>query len=222
MYILYYLPQTNIQYLERERESLSLSSSHLYHTAIHYEVRSSNHLACPVLLTVSSLVQFRPTARSVLFAHPATRSVLFAPHARAWSLIVIELSYNNSEELKSSCMPSLINGFFFSSVSPRHALNSLCPPCRALSSLCPPRTRGVLLRIEFFCPRLSSLCPPSGSLFSPPHASGSARPLTHNAHAFHVNPVDCCFMCLILLNHLLSLALFPQFKQLKLKRWRFN
>ncbi len=30
------------------------------------------------------------------------------------------------------------------------------------------------------------------------------------------------FNGLILLNHLLSLALFPQFKQLKLKRWRFN
>ncbi len=196
----------------------------VYHTAIHHEVRSSNHLARPVLLMVSSLVQFCPAARSVLFARPAARSVLFAPRARARSLIVIELSYDDSKELESSCAPSLIDGFFFSSVSPRHALSHLCPPCRALSSLRPPCTRGVLLRIEFFCPRLSSLCPPLRSLFSPPHASGSARPLTHNAHAFRVrvDPVDCRFKCLILLNCLFSFALFPQFKQLKLKCWRFN
>jgi hypothetical protein len=222
MYILYYLPRTNIQYLERERESLSLYSSHLYHTAIHHEVRSSNHIVRPVLLMVSSLVQFRPAARSVLFAHLAAPLVLFAPHVRTWSFIVIELSYDDSKELESSCVPSLIDGFFFSAVSPCHALSSLCPPGRALSSLCPPHACGVLLRIEFFCPRLSSLCPPSRLLFSPPHASGSACPLTHKAHAFCVNPVDCRFMCLILLNCLLSLALFPQFKQLKLKRWRFN
>ncbi len=171
---------------------------------------------------MSSLVQFCPVSRSVLFAHPAARSVLFAPHTRARSIIVIELSYNDSEELKSSCTPSLIDGFFFSSVSPCHLLSSFCPPCCALSSLCPPCMHGVLLRIEFFCPRLSSLCPPSRSLFSPPHASGSARPLTHNAHAFRVDRVDCRLMCLILLNRLLSLALFPQFKQLKLKCWRFN
>ncbi len=195
MYILYYLPQTNIQYLERERESLLLSSSHLYHTAIHHEVRSSNHLVRPILLIVSSLVQFRPAVRLVLFAHPAACLVLFAPHMRTWSLIVIELSYDDSKELESSCAPSLIDGFFFSSVSLCHALGSLCPPGRALSSLCPPHACGVLLRIEFFCPHLRSLCPPSRSLFSPPHASGSARPLTHKAHAFCVDPVDCCFMC---------------------------
>ncbi len=171
---------------------------------------------------VSSLVQFFPATCSVLFAHPAACSVLFAPPTHAWSLIGIELSYDNSEELKSSRAPSLIDGFFFSSVLPCHALSSLCPPWRTLSSRCPPCARGVLLRIELFCLHLSSLCPPSRSLFSPPHASGSAHPLTHNDHAFHVNPVDCCFMCLILLNPLLSLVLFPQFKQLKLKRWRFN
>jgi hypothetical protein len=212
MYILYYLPRTNIQYLERKRELLLLSSSHLYHTAIHHEVRSSNHLACPVLLMVSSLVQFCPAGHSVLFAHPAVQSVLFAPHACAQSLIVIELSYNDCEELESSCMPSHIDSFFFSSVLPCHTLSSLCPPCRALSSLCHPHACRVLLRIEFFCLRLSSLCPPLRFLFSPPHASGSARPLTHNTHAFRVNLVDCCFMCLILLNCLLSLTLFPQLK----------
>ncbi len=133
MYLLYYLPRTNIQYLERERESLSLSSSHLYHMAIHHEVRSSNHLARPVLLMDSSLVQFRPAARSVLFAYPATCSVLFAPHVRVRSLIVIELSYNDSKELKSSCAPSLIDS----------SLVQFCPTTRSVL-FTHPAARSVL------------------------------------------------------------------------------
>ncbi len=104
-----FLPLTKIQYLERERESLSLLHISITQRFLHpsHGARSSHHLAhpCGVLLMVSyssvspccvHSVFFAPHVRSLIekwVLSPTAHSVLFTPHCALCSLHHMLLTY---------------------------------------------------------------------------------------------------------------------------------